>query len=1624
MSRGLWTFMSARTRRSLTLLWTALFVCSLALQYVQLAAPALTLAADLPDTFELDGNPQDSATAGDDWQGGTGGAFASAFIDDVTGLGDDIFTEGGSKDVNDITEWERAQSATTSVQDKNDIDHAFAAAYNAADGDLLVYFGLDRYAQNGDAQVGFWFLRDQIDISGSSFGAQHSVGDVLVQIDFENGGTDPIARVYEWNGSGITLVSSGASCASVGSGDRCAISNTATIPSAWSFDPKTGADDTYAPGHFVEGGINLTDLGLDDGCFSTFFAETRSSQSEDSTLSDYAFGSFPLCETPDIATQVKNDQGEGDGAISINKGESVTDHVVVTGSKGEATGTVDIFVCGPTDSAQDCDSGGTQVGDDIPLVDGAADSESFTPSAIGWYCFRAEYTPAAGSKYLAASHTNSTSECVRVKPADVRIVKTPNDGIANAGESISFKLQWGNVGEGKATGVVVTDDLPGDPGLDWSITGFTGTGSTCAISGAVGSETLTCNVGAIDGNTPASTDDVDDDTKNSGSVTLTSGTTPASCGVVDNTGRITSANDGTNTNAGQITVQCPDIKVTKTPDGGSANAGDTITWTITVENLGPGTATGVLLTDELPAAADWSESEADCSISGPVGDELLSCTVGTLASGASKTYTVTGSAGAEDCGLIDNTASATATNEPSGALGNNSDDGDVTVRCADIDIEKTADPAGPVSAGDGIGFDIVVSNLGDGIATGVSVSDELPGTAGLDWSIAGVTGDTTGVTCAIDGALGAEILTCSDPSMAAGDSFTVRVVSGTTSASCASIDNTASVTTLNDGEDTDDATVTVLCPDVTVLKTADDSPINAGDTAAYTITVSNAGPGVAKAVTLSDPLPAGISWSEDSADCSIAANVLTCSFGDLAVGASEVVHLSGLTDAADCGTLPNQATVTAANEAAAQTGNNVSSASIVVECPDVTVVKTGNGPISAGQTATFTIVLSNPGPGDAYGVTLTDDLPAGDWSLGGADAAACDIVAGVLTCDFGTVLAGDDRTITVSKVSDADDCSAIPNDVTVGASNEAPAQTGNNDDDATIVVDCPDLQVVKDGNGPISAGENAVFSLTVTNLGPGVAFDVTLEDDLPAGVAWTLGGPNAAQCSIDTAATPDALSCSFGTLAVGASRSVTLTGETDAADCGTIPNSATVAASNEHDDDLANNEDDASIVVDCPLIVITKSADDPVVNAGDEIGFVIEVTNTGDGSAFGVTVSDTLPAGFTWAESPDAAGWTIAGGVLSFGPATLAGGASTSVHIVAVTDAADCGLVPNTAFLTYQGGTDDDDAEVRVDCPDVSVVKSGNGPLGNGDTAMFTITVTNHGPGDAYDVDLADQLPAGDWTLGGDDAADCAIDGANTLTCAFGTIEAEEDRSITVSRTVSTADCGVIPNEVSVGASNEAADDTANNTDDATIEVVCAFGLLIDKSNDAPIEVIDLPDGSTIDLPTADEGETVTYTLVYDLVDDPVTDAVITDVLPAGVTYVDGSAMGDAQFTFVSYDDATRTLTWTAPSVSDDGSVSYQAVVDEGASELAQPLVNVAVIDSEETEPDDDDSEVFVPTVPLEATGTPKITLPPTDTLATPQGTSNPGFSLMLILLALAAVVVVVGFVTPVPASVRERSRR
>ena len=170
-------------------------------------------------------------------------------------------------------------------------------------------------------------------------------------------------------------------------------------------------------------------------------------------------------------------------------------------------------------------------------------------------------------------------------------------------------------------------------------------------------------------------------------------------------------------------------------------------------------------------------------------------------------------------------------------------------------------------------------------------------------------------------------------------------------------------------------------------------------------------------------------------------------------------------------------------------------------------------------------------------------------------------------------------------------------------------------------------------------------------------------------------------------------------------------------------------------------------------------------------------------------------------------------------------------------------------------------------------------------------------------------------------------------------------------------------------------------------------------------------------LPIAKVGDTLTYTLNYDIFNPPVSNGVITDPIPAGLEYVTGSATTNAEFDVVNYDAATRTLTWNADTVTVDGTLSFRVTVLAAAPALAQPIVNVATIDSDETAPDDDDASVLVQAVQA-------ITNPPTSALdeSSDQRPSNPGFSLMLILLALAAFALSLGLVTPVPERARRRA--
>jgi uncharacterized repeat protein (TIGR01451 family) len=937
-------------------------------------------------------------------------------------------------------------------------------------------------------------------------------------------------------------------------------------------------------------------------------------------------------------------------------------------------------------------------------------------------------------------------------------------------------------------------------------------------------------------------------------------------------------------------VLAPTLTITKTADAATVNAGSPIGFTITVSNGGAGPASNVTLTDTLPTGSGISWSESPDNASCAIASNALTCTFATIAVGGSASVHVSSPTTGASCATYNNTA------EFSSADGSGQASASVTVNCQpDVTVSKSGN--GPLTAGQTATFTITVTAGGTGPSSNVTLSDALPSGT---WTLSG----TNAAQCSI----ASSALSCNFGTMASGTSKTVSVSRATTGADCPSITNpgaTLSATgdTNTGNNSTGAVTILVNCqPDVTVSKSGN-GPLDAGQTAMFTITVSAGGTGASSNVTLSDTLPSG-TWTlggADAASCNIAAGVLSCSFGTMASNTSKVVTLSRATVGGDCPSIANTATVNATGDT--NTSNNSASATITVNChPDVSVTKTGNGPLSVGATAIFTITVTAGGIGGSVNVTLSDTLPSGTWTVGGADAASCNIAAGVLTCNFGNMGSSTSKTITLSRTTTPTDCPApISNTATVNASVDT--NTNNNSASASITVNCaPDVSIVKSGSSAISAGGTATFTITVSAGGTGSSSNVTVTDTLPAGT-WTLGGTNAASCNIATGV----LTCTFGSMAQGTSKTVTLSRATDKADCPAIDNTAVVTATG--DTNTSNNSSTASVTVNCGEITLGKTADKATVNAGDTIGFLIAIANLGEGTATGVTVSDTLPSGAGLAWSIDAAGsdpgCAIASGVLTCTYGDLGPGASRNVHLTSPTTAEQCGTLRNvvTATSTNDGGAEAS-ASIVVNCqPDASVTKTGSGPLTAGQTATFTITISAAGTGPSSNVTLADTLPAGTWTLGGANAASCTL-ASSSLSCTFGTMASGTSKTITLSRASTTGDCSMpIANTATVNATGDS--NAANNTSSATITVTCppppqTPSLVVSKTADATLVTAGAQG-------TAHVGFTVTVTNNGFLT----TTAVLTDtpLVAAGPSTPAGNA-------------GTLGLTWTIDAAGSDAGCS------------------------------------------------------------------------------------------------------
>ncbi|HEV8360151.1 MAG TPA: Ig-like domain repeat protein [Candidatus Thermoplasmatota archaeon] len=340
---------------------------------------------------------------------------------------------------------------------------------------------------------------------------------------------------------------------------------------------------------------------------------------------------------------------------SIDLGGSVSDHAVVTGDFGTPTGTVDFFLCAPSELdliLGTCEEGGTLVSDDVPLnATGEADSDPFTPTEAGTWCWRAEYS---GDTTYFASEDSRANECFEVVepsvcPHTIGYWKTHEEAWIDGetGDPIT-ELTLGDQ-------VYTKEEL-----LDILNTPGNGDASVILAKQLIGAKLSILVLGSGSG-------PVDDAIANADALLSGYGdqlpyhlktNKPPGSYMVENATILDDYNNGI------LTAGCnADVGVEKQAQNATATAssvtiqpGEDAVFLITVSSNGPGSATSVTLDDELPAVSGaWGMAgdTGGCSLVGTT----LHCAFGTLAAGASRALTLTASTDETDAGaLLDNTA--------------------------------------------------------------------------------------------------------------------------------------------------------------------------------------------------------------------------------------------------------------------------------------------------------------------------------------------------------------------------------------------------------------------------------------------------------------------------------------------------------------------------------------------------------------------------------------------------------------------------------------------------------------------------------------------------------------------------------------------------------------------------------------------------------------------------------------------------------------------------------------------------------------------------------------------------------------------------------------------------------
>ena len=1041
---------------------------------------------------------------------------------------------------------------------------------------------------------------------------------------------------------------------------------------------------------------------------------------------------------------------------------------------------------------------------------------SSTPQINRLRASATDATGATGNK-VGPYSTDTKTATAHIDRADVTVVKSAGSPLL-AGTTVpsAWTITMSNAGPDPAVGTSATPflitDTPATLPAGVTITAASGSGWACSTPTAAGAFTCTRTGTLANG---ASFPAV--------SVSASIAANVAAGTRVTNTAAVSAltadpvASSDTSTAS---VVTAADLAITKSVNG-TPRAGQAVSWTIGVSNLGPSASTGpITVTDTLPTGLS-GVTATGIGWSCPQATPLVCTRSGALAVGPTDSITVTGTLASSFTGTIKNSATVAGPADTNPANDTASTSTAVDTETALTIAKSLVAPITPpatspeIVPGQNAVFQFVVTNTGTADARTVTIADALPD--GLSyvaasaasrepWTCAG----STTVTCALSGTL------------AAGANTTLRITVTTPPTLTTGVTNTARVSSAN-APDSQGSAVDPSAPraNFSITKTHPAGAVLAGTTVPFTLTVKNVGPSNSPgAIVVTDTLPVGLSATTDSIsgtdwDCVVDGQIITCTrAAALAAGETAPVIQVNAAVSPDAGpaTLVNSATVVgplpSTDTSLAATIDNVA----VTDSSAVSIIKTATsgGPVRAGENVTYSLRVTNAGPSTADTLSVRDVLPVG-MTIVSISGTGWSCTLESLTCARPS-LAPISSVITVvarvaSSVADGTD---LRNTATVQWLENGSPQTNSDAADVTVRA-VADLALTKVAASPqVNAGDTASFTLSVQNLGPSDAVaPLTIVDSLPVGLSYLSSSP---EWRCTTAGTPPAsqqITCVLegnAGLAAGATASaLTVLTQVDASlAAGTVVNSA-VVSSPTVDTVPGNNTATANEI-------IGQSADLRIVKThtgrgtiGDLMPFSLAVTNAGPSVATAVRVVDTLPKGLTYA---DAAGsdsaWTCAataadptGGTttvtcdLSSSLTPLA--AAPTLIIRATVTAMAYPSVVNTAKVSsavvdpnVDNNSSSDTLEINA-LVSLAVKKTHVGTLRVGTNATYVIAVTNSGPTeDPGGFSIVDTLPEslGYVNSAGVDVACTAAGsqpGGQRVVCSFtGALAVGATRSVTL----------------------------------------------------------------------------------------------------------------------------------------------------------------------------------------------------------------------------------------------------